>query len=191
MTANRTQDVFDRTASTYDADRAKLIPGYDRFYRWAVSLIPAGAKTILDLGAGSGLLTVRVRQRFPEARIFLMDLSAPMLELARKRLGDDTLLLYEQADYLTEDWPRDLCAVVSSLSIHHLDNEGKRTVFAKAYAALKPGGVFINAEQVAGPTQELEARYKSFWLEQVRAAGATERQMEDSLYRQQKTVALR
>lgn len=182
---NRTKEVFDRTASTYDRDRSLLIPGCDIFYRWAIDLIPAQAKYILDLGAGSGLLTALVRNRFPEAHIHLMDFSAPMLSLAGDRLGNDPRITYQRADYAKAALPDGLCAVVTSLSVHHLDDRDKRTVFKKAHSALKPGGVFINAEQVAGPTPALDARYRSLWLRQVRAAGATDQQIEASLYRQQ------
>jgi tRNA (cmo5U34)-methyltransferase len=69
------------------------------------------------------------------------------------------------------------------LSIHHLEDADKRKVFGKIYESLAPGGVFINAEQVAGPTPALEARYKTLWLEQVRKAGASEEQIEGALYR--------
>jgi tRNA (cmo5U34)-methyltransferase len=185
MSENNTKAVFDATASTYDRNRSRLIPGCDSFYRWAIDLIPAQAKKILDLGAGSGLLSALIRQRFPQAQIHLIDFSGPMLDLARARLGDDPRIIYQQADYVTDPLPQNLCAVVSSLSIHHLEDADKRTVFARIYQSLAPGGVFINAEQVAGPTPALDARYKSLWLEQVRAAGATEQQIADSLYRQQ------
>lgn len=182
--ANATQQVFDTTASTYDKDRSRLIPGCDAFYRWALDLIPAGAKHIVDLGAGSGLLSALVRDRFPNARIHLIDFSGPMLELARSRLGDDPRITFEQADYVAAALPEKVCAVVSSLSIHHLNDSGKQAIFRKAHAALLPRGVFVNAEQVAGPTAELEERYKALWLKQVRQAGATEEQIEASLYRQ-------
>jgi tRNA (cmo5U34)-methyltransferase len=182
--ANRTQEVFDATASTYDKDRSRLIPGCDTFYRWAVDLIPARAGRILDLGAGSGLMTVLLRNRFPAAQLHLVDFSGPMLELARKRLGDAPGTTYEQADYVTAALPQQLDAVVSSLSIHHLDDADKRRLFSKIHAALAPSGVFVLAEQVAGPTPALEERYKALWLEQVRARGATAEQIEASLYRQ-------
>jgi tRNA (cmo5U34)-methyltransferase len=181
---NKTRDVFDETASTYDKDRAKLIPGFERFYGWAIGLVPADAERILDLGAGSGVLTAFVRRAFPASQIHLMDFSAPMLELAKERLGDDAGLTFQVGDYLSADLPENLDAVVSALSIHHLGDEGKRALFARVCKALRPGGVFVNAEQVAGPTPALEERYKALWLEQVRAAGATEKQIEDSLYRQ-------
>jgi tRNA (cmo5U34)-methyltransferase len=182
---NRTKAVFDATASTYDADRSRLIPGCDNFYRWAIDLIPAGAKNILDLGAGSGLLTILIRNRFPDARIHLIDFSAPMLSLAGDRLGNDPKITYQRANYVTEPLPEKLCAVVSSLSVHHLDNADKRVVFKKIHESLLPNGVFINAEQIAGPTPALDERYKALWLQQVRAAGATETQITASLFRQQ------
>jgi len=182
---NHSQTVFDVTASTYDKDRARLIPGHDRFYGWAVGLIPADARRILDLGAGSGGLTALVRKAFPEAQIHLLDFSAPMLELANQRLGDDAGVTYEVGDYTRAKLPKGLDAIVSALSIHHLDDADKPQLFVRAHEALKPGGVFLNADQVLGPTPELEARYKALWLAQVRENGATEQQIRDSLYRQQ------
>jgi tRNA (cmo5U34)-methyltransferase len=180
-----TQEVFDITAATYDADRARLIPCYDAFYRRTTDLIPAGARSILDLGAGTGLLSAFVRQWYPEAHIHLIDVSAPMLDRARTRLAHDTNVTYEVADYATANLGGPYDAIVSALSIHHLDDATKRSLFNRIFSALRPGGTFINAEQVAGPTPALDALYKKLWLEQVREAGATPDQIADSLYRQQ------
>jgi tRNA (cmo5U34)-methyltransferase len=188
-----TQTVFDLTAATYDRDRAKLIPGNDRFYAWAINLLPDAAlgqaMRILDLGAGSGILTGLLRQRFPAAHIHLIDFSYPMLELAKQRLNPtsapDPNLTFQHGDYTIAPLPSNLDAIVSALSIHHLEDTAKQFLFYKLHAALRPGGVFINAEQVAGPTPELELRYRQLWLQQVRAAGATPQQIADSLFRQQ------
>jgi tRNA (cmo5U34)-methyltransferase len=180
-----TQTIFDITAPTYDADRAKLIPCYDAFHRRATDLIPFGAKHILDLGAGTGILTTFVRSWYPDAHIHLLDFSAPMIDIARTRLAADDNVSFEVADYTTAPLGENYDAIVSALSIHHLDDPAKKSLFARIFAALRPGGVFVNAEQVAGPTPALDAVYKSLWLQQVREAGATPDQIADSLYRQQ------
>jgi len=180
-----TQEVFDITASSYDADRAKLIPCYDALYRRTTDLIPAGASKILDLGAGTGLLSVFVRNWYPQAHIHLMDVSEPMLAKARERLVNDANVSFETADYVNAPLGENYDAIVSALSIHHLDDATKKLLFKKIHAALRPGGVFVNAEQVAGPTPDLDKLYKELWLQQVREAGATPQQIADSLYRQQ------
>jgi tRNA (cmo5U34)-methyltransferase len=180
---NNTQAVFDATASTYDRDRSRLIPGCDRFYSRAIELIPANAKSIVDLGAGSGLLTILLRQHCPAAHIHLIDFSAPMLALAKQRLGDDPNLTFEQADYTSAPLPQQQCAIVSSLSIHHLDDVDKRIFYSRCHDALKPNGVFVNADHIAGPTPELETLYQQRWLAEIRALGASEQQISESLYR--------
>jgi len=183
--SSTTQTAFDVTASTYDADRARLIPCYNAFYRRATDLIVHDARNILDLGAGTGLLSTFVRQWYPQAHIILADLSEPMLAKARVRFADDSNVTFEVTDYTTAPINGTYDSIVSGLSIHHIDDDAKRALFAKIFKALRPGGTFVNAEQVAGPTPEIDRRYKELWLEQVREAGATPDQIADSLYRQQ------
>ena len=180
-----TQAVFDITAPTYDADRAKLIPCFDAFYRRSIDLIAHDAKNILDLGAGTGLLSQFVRHWYPNAHIVLADLSEAMLAHARTRFAGDSNVTFEVTDYTTAPINGTYDSIVSALSIHHIDHAAKRALFAKIFRALRPGGTFVNAEQVAGPTPALDAVYKSLWLQQVREAGATPDQIADSLYRQQ------
>ena len=180
------QTVFDQTAATYDRDRMKLIPCHEAFYRAALALIPASAQYILELGAGSGLFSAMLRANFPSAHLHLIDFSEPMLALARQRLGSsgDPLLTCSLADYTAHPLPAGCDAVVSSLSIHHLEDAAKRTLFERILTALRPGGLFVNADHIAGPTPELEREYQQRWLAEIRAAGATEQQIADSLFRQ-------
>jgi tRNA (cmo5U34)-methyltransferase len=108
-----------------------------------------------------------------------------MLALAHQRLGNDPHITYTLADYTTHPLPSACDAIVSSLSIHHLEDDRKRSILPSILAALRPGGVFLNADHIAGPTPELEALYHQRWLSNVRALGATEQQIADSLFRQQ------
>jgi tRNA (cmo5U34)-methyltransferase len=185
MGTNQSRAVFDATAATYDRDRMKLIPGHEEFYAAALELIPTDSTRLVELGAGSGLFSTMLRAAFPEAQLTLIDFSEKMLELAKARLGDDAQVTFTLADYTIETLPRDCDAIVTSLSIHHLEDERKRSLLPRILAALRRGGVFVNADHIAGPTAELEEIYQLRWLADVRALGATEQQISDSLYRQQ------
>jgi tRNA (cmo5U34)-methyltransferase len=185
MDSNNTEAVFSATAATYDAARAKLIPGFQSFYAAAVDLLPHGAETILDLGAGTGLLSAFVRERLPQTSLHLIDNSEPMLAQARTRFDGVQRITFELADYTKAPLPEaHYDAAVSALSIHHLSDEAKQRLFARILPALKPGGLFVNAEQVLQPTQELEFAARERWLTDIRALGANEQQVADSLLRQ-------
>lgn len=187
MTVNNSRAVFEATAATYDRDRMKLVPGHKAFYTAALELIPESAKRIVELGAGSGLFSAMLRGAFPSAQLDLIDFSEAMLALARQRLTgneENGLVTYTLADYSSAALPSDCDAIVSALSIHHLEDDQKREILPRIFAALRPGGVFVNADHIAGPTPELEALYQQRWLADVRALGASEQQIADSLFRQ-------
>lgn len=183
MRINKTQTVFDATAATYDRDRMRLIPCHESFYDSALELIPDSVQHIVELGAGSGLFSVMLRQAFPRAVLHLIDFSGSMLDLAKRRFGDDLNMHYVLADYMTSALPR--CdGIASSLSIHHLDDAQKQQLFVRAFNALEPGGVFVNADQILAPDPQQEEVAKAAWLAEVRKLGATEQQIADSLLRQ-------
>ena len=172
-------DAFDRAAPSYDALRRLLIPRFDDFYEAALTLLgdAAGkAPRVLDLGAGTGLLSARVLERFPEARLTLIDLSEGMLGMARRRFEDapEGQVTLTVGDYATMDLSGPFDAVISALSIHHLEDGAKRALFSHVFRALRPGGVFVNADQIAGPTLSRDALYRALWLRAVRAAGVPE-----------------
>ena len=71
----------------------------------------------------------------------------------------------------------------SALAIHHLEDDGKRRLFRTIHAALKPGGVFVNAEQIAGATPATDRRYHENWLRRVRELGVSEADLAAALGR--------
>jgi tRNA (cmo5U34)-methyltransferase len=179
--------LFDEAAAGYDRVRRQLVPPFDDFYATVVESIPYKRDApirVLDLGAGTGLLSSLVARAFPRARITLVYVSPEMLEVARQRLADESACFELRVmDYSRETLPGEYEAVVSALSIHHLDNPEKRWLFHKVYGVLCDGGVFVNADQVLGPTPEIEARYREVWLRQVREKGVDEDDLRAALAR--------
>jgi tRNA (cmo5U34)-methyltransferase len=166
------KSAFDQAASRYDQTRRQLIPCFDLFYGTAVELIPVEAQRVLDLGAGTGLLSSLVLAHCPSAAITLADISTEMLEQAKTRLspagGRCTFLAM---DYQAELPSGNFDAIVSALSIHHLDATAKRSLFDKIFQHLSPGGIFVNADQVVGETPAIDSRYCATWVGAVRESG--------------------
>lgn len=172
------QAWFDRWVDTYDADRRVLIPCFDAFYGTAAEVAAIGRSgpvRVLDLGAGTGLLVSVLAGSLPEASFVLLDEAPAMLDRAAERLaplGDRVASVVADLRDPLPEGPFDV--VASALAIHHLDDAGKADLYARAAAVLAPGGVLVNAEQVAGPTPRLDAEFKARWRQHCRALGATE-----------------
>ncbi|AOS62059.1 class I SAM-dependent methyltransferase [Actinoalloteichus hymeniacidonis] len=98
----------------------------------------AGRK-ILDAGCGAGPLSKELRDR--GALVSGFDKSAGMLEIARKRLGDDVDLrvhdLAEPLPYADGEFDD----VIASLSLHYLKDWGP--TLAELRRVLRPGGRLI------------------------------------------------
>lgn len=169
-------ETFSRHATRYDAMRRKLIPCFDDFYGTGLALLAElpGPLRVLDLGAGTGLFSGIVKARFPDAHLHLSDASEGMLDLAHARFAGVEGISFSVEDMAVSLPSGEWDAVISALAIHHLSHDDKRALFARIRSALRPGGWFINAEQVLGPDPETEARNVRLWHDQIRAAGVSE-----------------
>jgi tRNA (cmo5U34)-methyltransferase len=177
--------VFDSHAAAYDDARRRLIPPFESFYGTAVEAVRLSGpepQRILDLGAGTGLLSQLPRATFPSVRLTLLDAAPMMLERAREALGEHGVN-YLKAD-LRDPLPAGPWdAVVSGLAIHHLRDEDKQALMADVYGALRPGGVLVNAEQVAGPTPFFTDVYAQWHEQGARSAGTHESEWQATLTR--------
>ena len=170
--------LFDEAAPGYDQGCRRLVPDVDAFYGAVLESVPFGrdeALRVLDLGAGTGLLSAVVAEGFPAARITLVDISVEMLRLARRRFAAEPPGRFEfrVMDHARKPLPGRYDLVVSALSIHHLTHGDKRELFGKIHGALVDHGYFVNADQVLGHTPEAENGYHDHWLRHAREAGAT------------------
>jgi len=103
------------------------------------------ARSVLELGVGTGETARRVRPLHPDASWMGIDASAAMLGRARETLPDADLRLGRLEDPLP-DGPFDL--VLSALAVHHLPGPGKQDLFRRIAAVLEPGGSFVLGDLV-------------------------------------------
>jgi len=129
--------------SRYD-DVMRGIPGFDELQRRVAAATEGMAvERMLELGSGTGVTAREVRRIHRAARLVGIDESASML--AEARLENAELLVQRIEDPLPPG-PFDL--VFSALAVHHLDADGKRELFDRVAAVLRPGGRFVLGDVV-------------------------------------------
>ncbi len=142
-----------QAAADYDAAAPVIHPQYVTVQEEVLAALPFAAEQafrLVDIGGGSGRLVERVLEQFPQATAMVMDQSEPFLGVAQQRLARFGARASFVKQRLQDDWtaavgPVD--AVVSSSAIHHLEPAEKQQLFAKIFAALSSGGVFINGDE--------------------------------------------
>jgi tRNA (cmo5U34)-methyltransferase len=171
---------FNENANEYDTQREKLIPCFHDFYSIPVSVIETEKEnpTILDIGAGTGLFTSFVLKKYPNAKVTLIDLSEKMVEVSKRRYENNQNITYIIDDYTSHNFQSKFDIVISSLSIHHLTSEEKRSLFKKIYGILNSDGVFVNADQVLGQTPFIETIYKNDWKNKIENSGLTNEEIQ-------------
>lgn len=174
-------EQFNIVAKDYDADRRKFLPCFDAFYgdttTFIAHSIPA-PKRVLDLGAGTGLLTAFWYAFFPRAEYVLTDVADEMLDVARQRFKGARNVSYEVLNYAESLPSADFDTIISALSIHHLGHTDKQQLFRRIYEKLPVGGVFVNYDQFCGETADMSSMLDSFWIEGLRHSDLSQLSLE-------------
>lgn len=131
----------------YDRSIRRFIPGYDAMLDLVADQVAAvSPRLVLDLGSGTGALAERLLARDGRVAVELWDVDPAMLEVAGQRVARygerarPTLRSFDE--------PLPPCdGVMASLSLHHVPTlTAKAALYARVAAALRPGGVFANAD---------------------------------------------
>ncbi len=108
---------------------------------------------VADIGCGTGVLLNAVKQKFPNIRCIGLDPDRKALGIAERRLAKAQLSV-ELKEAFAEALPLpdqsvDIC--FSTLALHHMPDESKRTATKEMYRVLKSGGTVVIAD--LGPTK--------------------------------------
>lgn len=172
------EEQFNLIAEEYDVNRRKFIPCFEDYYKNTTKFIVsniAEPKRVLDLGAGTGLLSYVWYRHFPASEYVLVDIADDMLQVARKRFAGIDHVSYLVTDYSRELPAQDFDVIVSALSIHHLENVDKGTLFDRIYDKLPEGGLFVNYDQFCAGRADMDNWFDTYWESQLADSGLTER----------------
>ncbi len=103
---------------------------------------------ILDLACGTGTLSIGIKRRFPESKIYALDIDDEILQMAREKAEKRNLeILFEQG--YSDNLPfenKTFDRIFSTLSFHHLTHERKINTLLEVRRVLKPNGEFHLAD---------------------------------------------
>lgn len=163
------KDTFENAAENFDDIIIKLVPFYNEIVKDLILVIPFEKNKkidVIDLGCGTGTLSLKVKESFPKAQITCMDMTKNMLELAKLKLSK-----YENVEYILENFysfnfNKKYDVFVSSFALHHLITaEDKKKFYQKIYNSLKVSGCFYNLDILIGPNDEIQNFYMKKWEE--------------------------
>lgn len=158
-----------------------LTPLYDPLLKWGMKeekfkrylvenagLIPG--QQVLDLGCGTGTLTILLKQFQPAIEITGIDGDPHILEIARQKSKTSGVdIVWKQG--MAYDLPYPAASfdrVISCLMIHHLTAPNKVKAFREVYRLLKPGGEFHILD--FGRSQDPFMRLISFFMARMEEA---------------------
>jgi tRNA (cmo5U34)-methyltransferase len=152
----------------YDQRIRTFIPHYEDMLGAAAALVSPGARTIVDLGIGTGALAARCLSRARRASVIGIDADAAMLPLAARRVGTRATLVC--GTFLRTPLPR-ADAFVASFALHHVRTRAAKTrLYRRVRTALRPGGVFVSADCHPAGDRAIAAAHMRAWEMHVRGS---------------------
>lgn len=168
---------FDALNPDYAAAIERCFPRYREMLCSLIEYLPREREygAILEIGCGTGNLSLLLAQQFPAAELHVLDISGESLGVCRQRLASRERTHFHEQDITAAVFPAtsyDL--VISSIALHHLRSPAKRDLFQNCFGWLTPAGVFAYADQFRGSTPEIYALHIEKWKQMSLAAGSTE-----------------
>jgi ubiquinone/menaquinone biosynthesis C-methylase UbiE len=152
--------------------RQRLTPLYDPLLRWIMreqrfkrqlveqAHITAG-QHVLDLGCGTGTLTVLIKQLRPDAAVTGIDIDPAVLDIAQRKAAQAGLhMTFDHGSVVELPYPdASFEHVLSSLVFHHLTTDEKRRASGEVWRVLRSNGDLCLVD--FGPPRSAWARFRA------------------------------
>ncbi|MDD5571469.1 MAG: methyltransferase domain-containing protein [Bacteroidales bacterium] len=172
------KEFYDELSGEYTSLINRCVPRYDELFSTLFFYIPENLKPkkILELGCGTGNLTQKIIEKYPNAEIFLVDISDEIIRQCKKRFIKNKNLNFINADFNDLNFKNeDFALIVSSIAIHHIKNKEKEILFGKVRKWLQKSGVFTYFDQFKGATDEIYKKNIEKWHEEIIKLGSDEK----------------
>ncbi|MCS7002223.1 MAG: class I SAM-dependent methyltransferase [Dehalococcoidia bacterium] len=134
--------------------------------RYAATAVPNGPwKRILDLGCGFKS-TFQFKEWYPDAEVYGIDLSAPLIKYAHKLAESMGLSIhFSQQNAERTDFPDNFFDVVfSCMLFHEVPDAAAENIIRESYRILKPGGWFVMDDTETYDRLDTFKAFHSDWM---------------------------
>ena len=160
------QDMFDAIAPRYDLLNRVMAASLDQRWRRraAQAVRGSGAGPYLDVGAGTGDLTVAIAQAAPGARVVGLDLARGMLArgLAKPRFDRSRMGMVHGSGLAIPAKEGTFEGIANAFVLRNLADLD--AFFAEARRALKPGGKLVSLEISRPPGRVFGPLYRLYFF---------------------------
>ncbi|MDG2321717.1 MAG: class I SAM-dependent methyltransferase [Rhodospirillaceae bacterium] len=121
-------------------------------------------KRILDMGCGIGQFSVALKERYPNAEIWGVEVGGPMIRYGHMRAVDQGVdVNFVQGLAENTDFPDNHFDLVVSYILHHeIPADTSRAVFAEAQRVLRPGGLYFPIDFYTGGMRGVPGAYSQY-----------------------------
>ncbi|MFF6837437.1 class I SAM-dependent methyltransferase [Streptomyces tanashiensis] len=169
---------------SWDRQQEWYMPDREERFRVMLDMVEAlvGPKPrVLDLACGTGSITSRLLQRFPDATSTGVDLDPALLAIAEGSFAGDERVTFVTADLKDPAWVRSLPydtydAVLTATALHWLHSEPLTALYGQLAGLVRDGGVLMNADHMideATPRiNAAERAHRHAAMDRAKGAGA-------------------
>jgi tRNA (cmo5U34)-methyltransferase len=136
-------DFFTARVNGYEAHMLEF--GEKSFSKFT-ELVPASTQTLLDLGCGTGLELDYIFRKLPDVAVTGIDMAQAMLDKLKAKHPDKNVKLICGSYFDIELGANAYDTVISRQSLHHFTYEQKVGLYRRVREALKPGGIYLEAD---------------------------------------------
>jgi SAM-dependent methyltransferase len=188
-----------RWVTRWDEQQQRYLPHREERFRIMLDVVErlvGSAPRVLDVCCGTGSITRRVLERFPEASVVAVDMDPAHLELGRRTLGDR--VDWRDLDLRRPEWADDFeqgsfDAALSATAIHWFQAEEVVGLYKALARLLREGGVFANADHMPVGAPEVAALSEELleqWQDEQLAEGEDYHDYRDALREDEELHAL-
>jgi tRNA (cmo5U34)-methyltransferase len=164
--------LYNEDAEIYDSVIRDFVPVYDEMINVVIEAIkifyPKMNIKVLDIGVGTGNLSLKLLENFPDIELVGYEIAPNLYEFAKRKLKEfKPNFLLKNEDILKNNIHNSFNLIISLLTFHYFDHEQKKIVYKKTYDLLKKNGLFINVDRVISKSDSINKvfydRMSFFW----------------------------